>query len=115
MSLRLNRVNEAVEHEINRILRTYFREETVRITVVGALISQDFKFVQVKFSVVDGDNGCHAVKFFSKYKNFIRRKLCEKLQLCHMPTLKFELTNAIAQGNHMIDLLDVIVKDEGKL
>jgi ribosome-binding factor A len=112
MSLRLNRVNEAVEHEINRILRTYFREETVCITIVGALMSPDFKFVQVKFSVIDSDRDQYAIKFFSKYKNFIKQKLCEKMQLRHTPQLKFEKTNAIAHGNHMINLLNTLSETE---
>jgi ribosome-binding factor A len=112
MSLHLNRVNEAVEHEINRILRTYFREETVRITVVGALMSPDFKFVQIKFSVIDDNTGPYAIKFFSKHKNFIKQKLCEKIQLRHTPQLKFAITNAIAQGNHMINLLNTLPETE---
>jgi ribosome-binding factor A len=108
MSLRLNRVNEAIEHEINHILRTYFREETVRITVVGALMSPDFKFVQIKFSVIDDDADQYAIKFFSKHKNFIKQRLCEKMQLRHTPQLKFEITDAIAHGNHMINLLNTL-------
>ncbi|MDR2812217.1 MAG: 30S ribosome-binding factor RbfA [Puniceicoccales bacterium] len=112
MSLRLNRVNEAIEHEVNRILRTYFREEMVCITAVGALVSPDFKWVQIKFSVIDGNASRHAIKFFSKHKNFIKQKLCEKMQLRHVPELKFEITNAIAHGNRMIDLLDTLPEME---
>jgi ribosome-binding factor A len=112
MSLRLNRVNEAVEHEINRILRTYFREESVCITVVGALMSPDFKFVQVKFSVIDGGTDRYAIKFFLKYKNFIRQKLCEKMQLRHTPQLNFERTDAMAHGNYMINLLNTLPEME---
>ncbi|MDR0740938.1 MAG: 30S ribosome-binding factor RbfA [Puniceicoccales bacterium] len=112
MSLRLNRVNEAIEHEINRILRTYFREETVSITVVGALISPDFKFVQVKFSVIDGSTDQYAIKFFSKHKNFIKQKLCKKIRLRHTPQLNFERTDAIAHGNHVINLLNILSETE---
>jgi ribosome-binding factor A len=114
MSLRLNRVNEAIEHEINRVLRTYFREETVCVTIVGALISPDFKFVQVKFSVIGDDMvRRRVIKFFSKHRGFIRQKLCERMQLRHTPALNFEMTDAMIQGNHMIDLLNTISEVEG--
>ncbi|MDR1366439.1 MAG: 30S ribosome-binding factor RbfA [Puniceicoccales bacterium] len=114
MSLRLNRVNEAIEHEINHVLRTYFREEALCVTVVGTLVSSDFKFVQVKFSVI-GDDAIRRrmVKFFRKYKNFIKQKLHEKMQFRHIPELKFEMTDAIVQGNHMINLLNTIAETEG--
>jgi ribosome-binding factor A len=113
MSLHLNRVNEAFEHEISRILRTHFREETVRITIVGALMSSDLKFVQVKFSVIGGDAICRsAIKFFSKHRNFIRQKLSEKIQMRRIPELKFEITDAIAQGNYLVDLLNIISETE---
>jgi ribosome-binding factor A len=113
MSLRLNRINEVIEHEINRILRTNFREETVYATVVGALMANDFKFVRIKFSVI-GDESVsrRMVKFFSKHKYFIRQKLCEAIQLRHMPELKFEITDAVAKGNRMINLLHIIPEVE---
>ncbi|MDR0417894.1 MAG: 30S ribosome-binding factor RbfA [Puniceicoccales bacterium] len=114
MSLRLNRVNEAIEHEINRVLRTYFREEAFCVTIVGTLVSADFKFVQVKFSVIGNDEVCRRmVKFFRKYKNFIQQKLNEKMQFRYAPELKFEMTDAIAHGNCMINLLNIISETEG--
>jgi ribosome-binding factor A len=113
MSLHLNRINEAIEHEVNRILRTYFREETVPITIVGALLSPDLKVASIKFSVIGDRDICRrTLRFFSKYKNFIKKKLCQKVQMRHVPELKFELTNAIAKGNHLINILDTILETE---
>jgi ribosome-binding factor A len=113
MSLHLNRINEAIEHEVNRILRTYFREETVPVTVVGALVSSDLREASIKFSVIgDGDTCRRTLRFFSKYKNFIRQKLCQKIRMRHAPELKFELTNAIAKGNHLINILNIISENE---
>ncbi|MDR1435192.1 MAG: 30S ribosome-binding factor RbfA [Puniceicoccales bacterium] len=113
MSLRLNRVNEAIEHEVNRILRIYFREETVPVTIVGALLSPDLKEASIKFSVIGNGDICRRMlKFFSKYKNFIKQKLCQKVQMRYTPQLKFELTDAIAEGNRLIDILNAIPETE---
>ncbi|MDR3317342.1 MAG: ribosome-binding factor A [Puniceicoccales bacterium] len=113
MSLRLNRINEAIEHEISRILRTYFRDETIYITIVGALASPDLKSACIKFSVIGDDAMMRkATRFFSKHKNFIKQKLSNTMQIRYTPELKFELTDAIAQGNHLIDVLNALEKTE---
>jgi ribosome-binding factor A len=113
MSLHLNRINEAIEHEVNRILRVYFREETVQVTIVGALLSPDLKEAYVRFSVIGGDDvRRRALRFFSKHKNFIKQKLCDSIQMRHTPALKFEWTDAIAKGNHLIDILNTITEIE---
>ncbi|MDR0590347.1 MAG: ribosome-binding factor A [Puniceicoccales bacterium] len=113
MSLHLNRVNGAVEHEISRILRVYFREEAVGITIVGAQVSSDLRLACVKFSVIGDGAACsRAVRFFTKHKKFIRRKLCEGVRIRRAPELRFEATGAIAQGNDLIELLDGIAETE---
>jgi ribosome-binding factor A len=113
MSLHLNRVNEAVEHEISRVLRVHFREEATNITIVGAQVSSDLRMACVKFSVVgDGAARGRAVRFFAKRKNFIKRKLCDGVRMRRVPELRFEATDAIAHGNDLIGLLDGIAKAE---
>jgi ribosome-binding factor A len=113
MSLRLNRINEAIEHEISRILRNNFREEAAHITIVGALVSSDLKITYVKFSVIGDDKAYReAVRFFSKHKNFIKQKLSDRMQMRHTPELRFERTDAIANGNHLIDVLNTISEEE---
>ncbi|MDR2806952.1 MAG: ribosome-binding factor A [Puniceicoccales bacterium] len=112
MSLHLNRINEAIEHEINALLRTRFQEETMAITIVGALLSPGQERVQIKFSVLgDAKIRYRAIQFFSKYKNFIKQKLCEKIKMRRFPELKFEITDAIAQGHRFIDLLDTLTEN----
>jgi ribosome-binding factor A len=111
MSLRLNRLNEAIEHEVSRVLRTYFREDAVFITIVGVLISPDLKLAQVKFSVIGDDKACRcSIRFFSKHKHFIRQKLCNRLRIRSIPDLKFEITDAIARGNHLVDILSTLTE-----
>jgi ribosome-binding factor A len=113
MSLHINRVSEAIEHEVSRVLRVYFREETASITIVGALVSPDFNGACVKFSVIGDEKARgHALRFFAKHKNFIKQKLCDRIRMRRTPKLKFELTDAIAQGNNLIDLLNEIAEIE---
>ncbi|MDR1303228.1 MAG: ribosome-binding factor A [Puniceicoccales bacterium] len=113
MSLHLNRVNEAVGHEISRALRIYFREEAANITIVGAQVSSDLRLACVKFSVI-GDDAARslAARFFAKRKNFIKKKLCDRIRMRRVPELRFEMTDAIAHGNDLIELLDGIAEGE---
>jgi ribosome-binding factor A len=109
MSLHLNRVSGAIGREISRVLRVYFREEAANVTIVGALVSSDLGSACVKFSVIgDGAARNRAVRFFTKHRNFVRRKLGEGVRMRRVPELRFEMTDAIAQGNRLIDLLDGI-------
>jgi ribosome-binding factor A len=111
MSLHLNRVNEAVGHEISRLLRVYFREEAVNITIVGVQVSSDLGSACVKFSVIgDAAASDRAVRFFAKRKNFIKRKLCDRIQVRRVPELRFEITDAIARGSDLIEFLDGIAE-----
>ena len=113
MSLRLNRLNEAIEHEVSAVLRTYFREESTILTVVGALISLDLRSAIVKYSVLGSEKeATQAKRFFSKRRNFIKQQIAKKLQLRNTPDLRFEYTDAIEKGNHLIDVLETIDKEE---
>ena len=113
MSLRLNRINEAIAHEVSAVLRTYFREEAAYITVVGALAAPDLRSALVKYSVLgESDVIRRAQKLFSKQKQFIKTQMASKLQLRNTPDLRFERTDAIKKGNYLIDVLDTIENEE---
>ncbi|MDR2200955.1 MAG: ribosome-binding factor A [Puniceicoccales bacterium] len=114
MSLHLNRVNKAIEHAIGHLLRTRFREESVPITIIDAMMTPDLKCAHIKFSVI-GDEKVRrdALRFFSKHGHMIKRELGEQIPLRRIPELKFEISDAIAQGNHLVDLLNEIEVKEG--
>jgi ribosome-binding factor A len=93
------------------VLRVYFRGEAANITIVGAQVSSDLRLACVKFSVIrDGVARGRAVRLFAKRKTFIKRKLCDGVRMRRAPELRFEVTNAIAHGNDLIELLDGIAE-----
>jgi hypothetical protein len=49
---------------------------------------------------------------FAKPNHFIKRKLCDGVRMRPVPELRFEVTNAIAHGNDLIELLDGIAEAE---
>ena len=113
MSLRLSRINEAIEHEISAALRTYFREDSAAITIVGVLIAPDLKSAIIKYSVLgEREDIPQARRLLSKRRSFLKQQIAKKLQLRNTPDLRFEYTDAIERGNHLINVLDAIEKEE---
>ncbi|UPA28227.1 MAG: ribosome-binding factor A [Verrucomicrobiota bacterium] len=113
MSVRLERMNEAIAHEVSAVLRKNFREEAAMVTIVGALVAPDLKSAIVKYSVLGDPVAKHQLaKFFSKHGLLIKKEIAHRLQLRNVPELKFSVTDAIAKGNHLIEVLDTIAPED---
>lgn len=111
MSIRLERINEALAHEISAVLRKSFREEAASVTIVGALVAPDLKSALIKYSVL-GTAPYQAAKFFSQRGQEIKKKIAHNLAFRRIPELKFIATDAIAKGNHLIDVLNEISQQD---
>ncbi|MDR2721088.1 MAG: 30S ribosome-binding factor RbfA [Puniceicoccales bacterium] len=106
---RLTRLNELVCHEFNLILRTFYRDDLLDITVTEVRISPDLHDACVFVSILgDEVHGCKMFKLLIKKLPAIRKILFSKISLKYSPRIDLHLDKSVSRGHRITNLLDSI-------
>ncbi len=109
MGQRTIRVNELLRREINELLHTRYRSETVGITVFEVSTSPDLRNAFAYYSVIGGAFEQEAARrFFERYGTVLRREVGKVVILKYLPKLKFIFDESMARGSRTLELLDTL-------
>jgi len=113
MSQRLLRVNELLKREISEQIHSFYRGETVYITITAVDIDPDLRHGRVFYSVLGGpEKEREARQFFSRHKEELRRRVGKRVVLKYLPHLEFIIDHSIEKGMHLVELLDEIEEED---
>ncbi|MBQ4100694.1 MAG: 30S ribosome-binding factor RbfA [Oscillospiraceae bacterium] len=104
---KINRINEDVKRELTDIMRM-LKDPRIKglLTIVKVDVSNDLSYCKVFVSSMDGfDAAKEAVKGLKNAAGFVRRELCNRLDLRRSPEIKFIADNS---AEHSADILKII-------
>lgn len=104
---KINRINEDVKRELTDIMRM-LKDPRIKglLTIVKVDVSTDLSYAKVFVSSMDGfDAAKEAVKGLNSAAGFVRRELCNRLDLRRSPEVKFIPDNS---AEHSADILKII-------
>ena len=113
MSNRTIRIAELVQRELGAYLHTKYKQEAVAITVAGVEVAPDMQTGKIYFSVF-GDEATVADRFrwLLRKRAELRRELAQRIQIKFSPDWIFQLDQAVARGNRVLDLLDDLARED---
>jgi ribosome-binding factor A len=117
MTRRVDRVGGLLHEEIGKLIATQLRDPRLRalVTVTGVRMSVDLQHATVSVSVLGTEQEQKAaLQGLDSAKGFLRRELAQRMQLRHMPELRFMLDKTLEQGNRVLALIDEIKAEEGR-
>lgn len=111
---RLDRINEEVKKTLAEIVRE-LKDPRISpmTTIVMADVTNDYKQAKIKVSVYDTDESVRqeTVKALNYAKGFIAHELGNRMQIRHLPDLKFILDNSIEYSVHIASVIDKLNKE----
>jgi len=113
---RIKKLAIDIKREISFIINTRIKDPGIGfITITGARLSVDGKYLDVYFSTLGGDAEAEAsLNALKRCSGFIKKKLSERIRLRNIPELKFIYDDSIDRGMKITKILDDITRD-GKM
>lgn len=113
MSIKIERLNHAIQEEISMILMREVKDENIKfVTITGVDTTNDLSFSKVYYTVLDKSKLNETKEALDKASSFIRTKLASRIEVRHTPELKFIYDTSIAYGEHIDELIEKIKEEE---
>lgn len=114
-SIKIERLNHAIQQEISIILMREIKDEEIKfVTITGVDTTNDLSYAKVYYTVLDESKKEKTEEALKKASSFIRTKLAERIDIRHTPELKFIYDTSIEYGNHIDEIIDNINKEDNK-
>ena len=109
---RSQRINEEVRREIEAILANDVKDPglAAMVSVVRAEVTRDLAHAKIYVSVLDKSDVKEVVKGLKSAGGYLRRELGQALQLRYTPELTFVADDSIAEGAHILELIEKLDK-----
>ena len=115
-SVREEKVNTELKRELSVLLRD-IKDPRIPImtSVMKTEVTKDLKFAKIYVSVMGNDEQKkNALKGLKSASSFLRREISRRLNLRITPELNFVIDDSIEYGNHILDVINKISKEEKK-
>ncbi|HLS88080.1 MAG TPA: 30S ribosome-binding factor RbfA [Sphingobacteriaceae bacterium] len=113
MSVRQERLAEAIKQELSEILRVMRDPRIGMASVVSVDVSRDLRHAKVYVSVFgDEDQRADTFAALSKARGFIRSELAKRLRIRYTPEIHFQLDDSIAHGARVAQLLRSLAEEQ---
>lgn len=109
MSIKIERIESAMVKEISYLLATEIKDPDIRfVTVTAAKVTNDLSFAKIYVTVFDEEKKESTLKALNSASGFLRTKLCDRINIRHMPELEFVYDESIAYGKKIENIIEKI-------
>ena len=106
-SNRSGRINEEIQRELSSLIRTV-KDPRVHglVSITAVDTTPDLRYAKIFVSVLDKSDVKEVVKGLRSAGGYLRRELGRSLQLRYTPELTFVADDSIAEGAHILELIE---------
>ena len=106
-SNRIGRINEEIQRELSSLIRTV-KDPRVHglVSITAVDTTPDLRYAKIFVSVLDKSDVKEVVKGLRSAGGYLRRELGRSLQLRYTPELTFVADDSIADGAHILELIE---------
>lgn len=110
-SNRIGRINEEIQRELSGLIRTV-KDPRVHglVSITAVDTTADLRWAKVYVSVLDKSDVSEVVKGLKSAGGYLRHELGGKLSLRYTPELIFLRDDSMAEGAHILELLENLDK-----
>jgi ribosome-binding factor A len=115
MGHRIEQVNKLIRRELSELIQRQLKDPRLNtfVTVTEVATSTDLRHAKVFVSHLGSEAEKQAIlKVLESASGFLRKELAHNLKLRRTPELNFCWDDSIEQGDHILQLIDQVTKDE---
>ncbi len=113
MSIKLERLSHMFTEEISKIIKEEVKDPDISfVTITSSSISSDLSYAKVYFTTYNENKKEQILTSLNKASGFIRKELCDRIEIRKMPEITFIYDNSIEYGNKIEHILDKIKGEE---
>lgn len=113
MKLKGERVASDLMKEISKILLTEVKDEDLKkVTITYATVTNDLSFARVYFTTLDDHKRDKVIRDMNNASSFFRTLLAERLDLRHIPEIKFVYDESIEYGQKIENIIKQINEEK---
>ena len=115
-SVREEKISTELKRELSVLLRDNKDPRIPLMTsVMKTEVTKDLKFAKIYVSVMgNSEEKKNALKGLKSASSFLRREISRRLNLRITPELNFVIDDSIEYGNHILEVIEKISKEEKK-
>ena len=109
MNLKGERVASDMLKELSNILLLDVKDEDLKnVTFTYAKVTNDLSFAKVYFTTLDDDKRNKVIKDMNNASSYFRTELAKRLDIRHIPEIKFIYDESIEYGRKIEDIIQKI-------
>ena len=109
MNIKIERINHMIMEEISKILTLEVKDEDIKfVTVTDCDTSSDLSYCKVYVTVLEQEKKDETLKALNNASSFIRGELAKRIEIRHIPELKFIYDESIFYGVKIDKIIDEI-------
>jgi len=115
MGHRIEQVNKLIRRELSELLQRQVKDPRLNtfVAVTEVATSTDLRHARVFVSHLGSEAEKQAIlKVLKSASGFLRKELAQHLKLRRIPELNFCWDDSIEQGDHILNLIDQVTKDD---
>ena len=109
-SNRISRINDEIRRELSELLRTVKdpRVSEAMLTITHVDTTTDLRYARVYITALDRTGEKDLMRGLKSASGYLRRELGHRLTLRYTPELQFIADESIAQGAHILEVLNQV-------
>lgn len=112
MNIKIERINHMIMEEISKILMLEVKDEDIKfVTVTDCDTSTDLSYCKVYVTVLEQEKKDETLKALNNASSFIRGELAKRIEIRHIPELKFIYDESIFYGEKIDKIIDEISEE----
>ena len=109
MNIKIERINHMIMEEVSKILMLEVKDERFKfVTVTDCDTSNDLSYSKIYVTVLDQEKKDETLKALNNASSLIRGELAKRIEIRHIPELKFLYDESISYGEHIDEIIDKI-------
>ena len=109
MNIKIERINHMIMEEVSKILMLEVKDERFKfVTVTDCDTSNDLSYCKVYVTVLEQEKKEETLKALNNASGFIRGELAKRIEIRHIPELKFIYDESVSYGEKIDKIIDEI-------
>ena len=109
MNIKIERINHMIMEEVSKILMLEVKDEDIKfVTVTDCDTSNDLSYCKVYVTVLEQEKRDETLKALNNASSFIRGELAKRIEIRHIPELKFIYDESVSYVEKIDNIIDQI-------